>query len=217
MSMNLRLSAPLLGLLASACIASAQGSGGLQPGGSVTAALNRFEQDAAAPHAVSSVGWNWSLRLVSRRDPSDSAVVDSVLDGMERLARSAANDRVRARAASFLAVAGKAESNHRPVLPRLIRLYRTSADPVVRVSVIRGMQGQQPEANALAFLKQVATSTPASAHPEFGDEPWEAVTMLAHMGGAGQTALRELRSSATVSDGKARGYLDYVAQRGYVP
>lgn len=213
MTTRLKCLAPLLALHASACIATAQVA---QPTRSAAAALARFEQDAGSPQAVSPVGWNWSLRLASSTVPADSAVVDSVVTGVARLALGSANDRVRARAASFLVATGRAV-RQRPVLPRLIHLYRMSADPVVRATMLQGMAGQRPESDAVAFLAQVAVSTPGTVNEDFDDEPWEAVTALAHMGEAGRTALRELRSNGTIRDGKAKGYVEYVARRGYVP
>ena len=88
-------------------------------------------------------------------------------------------------------------------------------DPLVRATVIRSMAGQRPDSDAVAFLAQVAVSMPVNEECE--DEPWEAVTALAHMGDSGRTALRELRSNGTIRDGKAKGYVEYVARRGYVP
>jgi hypothetical protein len=194
----------------------AQGAVG-QSTGSVAEALERFEQDASAPRPVSPVGLNWLLRIVRRA--SEPAKVDSVLYGIEQKALGSTNDRVRSGAASFLSVAGKSVADHdsHPVLPRLIRVYRESADPTVRATVIGGMLGQRPEAEAIAFLKDVATSTPGRTNPEFADEPWEAVSALSHMGDAGLAAVRELQSRGNVPDWKAKGVLDYLARRGFRP
>ena len=214
MKTNLIPATILAVLLCNPEVGSAQGSGG-PPARSVADALERFEQDAAAPGSVSPVGWNWLLRIV--RAASEPARIDSVLYGIERQALDSDNDRVRSRATSFLAVAGKAVADQRlhPVLPRLVHIYGMSADPIVRAAVIQGMPGQRPQTDAVAFLKQVATSMPGSTHPDFADEPWEAVSVLSVMGDTGITALRELRSSGTVTDWKARGYLDFIARRGF--
>jgi hypothetical protein len=217
MKSTLRILVAVLGLLTCAPqMGDAQGSGE-QRTRSVAEALDRFEQDALASHAVSPVGWNWLLRLVSQTAPADSAVVDSVFDGIERKALSSTNDRVRVRATSFLTAVGNTVTDERshPILPKLIHIYRASADPVVRVAVIRGSQWQRPQAEAVRFLEEVATSSPGTVNPDFGDEPWEAVTVLAHLGDSGIAELRELRLSGRVQDWKARGYLDYLARRGY--
>jgi hypothetical protein len=167
--------------------------------------LAKLELDAVR-NGQSSVSW-----LVRHPEKYARQKLDSVLDGLEKLALTAESEFVRGSAAASLASAGTADNPLPNVLERIIAVYRRADDPLVRRMILGRMNIQKDRSRAIAFLRTVATES--SANEDYEDASWEAVSMLNLMGSEGRAVLIDLRDKGALRTPKARGAVDYYLGR----
>lgn len=143
--------------------------------------------------------------------------LDAVMDGMEQLAVSHPELRVRVAAAVYLMAPGnRALTADTPegVVVRVNRLYDRSPEPAVRSALIRWMPYQAEQQAAIAFLEATARSRRSPADMMWPDELL-AIDALAHMGERGREALRRLHRDSLVENELARQRLDHLDDRGF--
>jgi len=185
----------------------------------VDSVLARFERESRAV-AVNNIGLVWIIRVF--HDPSPSvARRDSLLDGLERLARVSNSSYVRQSAASTVALAGDL---HLPrttpgVVARLARIYAANDEQgPVRLSIRRRMTIQAERRAAAAFLRSVAIqedpSVDRQAHP-MSDPRIDALSQLTEMGEEGRAVLQEMHRRGEVRSPQVRAKLEYMARSGF--
>lgn len=142
-----------------------------------------------------------------------SAELEVFLRGVERLALAADSPRVRQGATLYLSTVGARSRSLpvAPILPRLMRIYRGTNDPVVREYVTEGMAFVADRAEALAFLERVATE-----HPEpFRRAAETAISALIVIGEDARPVLKRLHESGAVRDATACARLEGLARNNY--
>lgn len=162
--------------------------------------LVQFEESAKS----GSASLSWMLR---HPEKYSRATLDSVVDGLERLALESKSDLVSSSAAAALASAGSTDRPLPGSLQRTLAVYKRSGSGLVRRVVLGLMYNQHDRAGAIVFLKSVASQDPA--RPDFADAPLEAVSTLSYMGLQGRIALSELRSQGVLRDPAAKGFVDW--------
>ncbi|HET7232994.1 MAG TPA: hypothetical protein VFJ16_23495 [Longimicrobium sp.] len=176
---------------------------------SVTEVLARFRQGALEANPNRDGAMNAIARLLGINPIYAPATVDSVLAGLERMALDESSEAVANAGAAMLARSGQLLGPRGGgVLPRMLRLYEATTNPVVRLMIIQGV-ALQPDSETdegIAFLTQVAESTDTVSE----DEPWYAVATLDKMGEPGRSAMQRLHRNSAVRNGKARGYLEHL-------
>ncbi len=144
-------------------------------------------------------------------------VVDSILDGLERLALTSDNQRVRIAAAIWLGTPGEMDPPRPGIVDRLSRVYRTCDDQAVRRALVGPAFSQRDTAAALQFLEMVARDD----RPEDrgSDEPPArgAVQYLARLGPRGRAVLERLQREGGVKNPVARANLNYLAKGDFQP
>jgi hypothetical protein len=206
------------GLVVGAVFLAAPVSGQTPPVGvGVAEALAEFEEAntawaspdrGAREHAL--------LNMVYRAGKLPVAKVDSVLDGLERLALGSAVATVRRSATSTLGLAGYKQLPDRVegIVLRLEGLYHASADGVVRTIIVAGMDRQGETGAAIDFLKRAAQDS----RPGDSDDPparWAVETLARMDTEEARAVLHELHTAGAAQHPAARGYLRYIASRGY--
>jgi hypothetical protein len=133
--------------------------------------------------------------VVEHRDSLSGATLDSLLSGLSHLAGSE-NQRVRSRAVDLLASYGDPNVVSTPldgVLARLIRIYDSTSDEMIRGHVIVAIPDLHERNAALPFLRGIVTGTsPARLYEGSSDE---AVRALEQLGRPGKALLRQLYES----------------------
>ena len=188
----------------------------------VESVLARFEADIRA-HVVQSLGARVTYDIIYL--PRVYAPrQDSLLDGLERLALTSENAKVRQEATAMIAFAGQVGRPTPPlpgVLPRLLRIYRSNTQWLVRALIRDQMPEQVERRAAAAFLRSVAaepdTSSGSGPHGYFshGDPRTEAVARLAEMGEEGRAVLQAMHRSREARSPQVRTLLDDMARRGF--
>lgn len=138
------------------------------------------------------------------------ADVESLLQGLERLARTGNPPRLRAEAALYLALPGTRRAA-RPmpgIFARLERLYRRSSDPLVRTVIIGALGGLATDRReAVAFLECKA----AQPREDVAGSAGKALTSLLLLGPEGREALRRLHATRAVHEPEAHRILERMA------
>ena len=199
--MRLLIVAPLV---TSALVASASSAAAQQP--SADALLQRLEQahrDRTADEqpAVAAV-----LEQAASAAP---ARVDSLLSGLQRLATGSDSRRVRTVAVTALATAG-GEDRPSPaagVVARLMDVYRTADDALIRAEALALVAHQADRAAAVQALRGVATQEAAELRAD--DAGRCAVWGLASLDA--EDTLRELHRTGAVREAEARRALQVIA------
>jgi hypothetical protein len=135
------------------------------------------------------------------------ARVDSVIDGLERIALTADPEFVGSSAAAAVTIAGAAERAPPGTLDRALSLYRRSSQTAVRASVVHYMHGQKDRGRAIAFLKSIAAQD--SANRDFDGAPFIAAMVLSEMTEDGRAALLDLRDRKLLRDGETAGFVNW--------
>lgn len=154
--------------------------------------------------------------VLTRPDSFPPAMVDSLLDGLQRLATTSDHPQVQNGALSWLAGAGR-ESQENPipgVVERLEAVYEQACSPVVRKAAVRQLGSQAERTEAVQVLRVIATQD--SSRQRAPEAANEAVWGLTHLGPEGQSALREIHSRGLVRERTARNSVrDIAVQRGW--
>jgi len=135
------------------------------------------------------------------------ARVDSVIDGLERLALSADPQFVGSSAAAALTIAGAAESALPGIFGRVLSVYRRSSSAVVRGMILQCMYYENDRGRAIAFLKSVAAQDPANR--DFDGAPFMAAMALREMAEDGRVALTDLRDKNLLRDPRTIGFVKW--------
>jgi hypothetical protein len=201
----------LIATLSAAAVEAQGGRPVRRPPGELVAAFVR--DNAKVGRAPSMATVELTSVLLGRAD-YPSANLDSVLEGLERVALTGTSSSLRAEAALSLSLPGsrRALRPRSGTVARLERIYRRSDNPEVRGAIIAGLAHSVEQARALAFLEDVATEEPA-------DYPGAALDALAAISAhekQGSGVLKRLHETGVVHDQHARQWLDLVASRGYV-
>lgn len=143
--------------------------------------------------------------------------LDGVMSGLEELALTHPEFRVRAAAAVYLMAPGNralVSENPPGVIERVQRLYDRSDEVAVRSALIRWMPYQAEQNAATAFLETTAKSNRSPAEQMWPEEML-AIDALARMGENGRVVLQRLSDSGLVQNQLARQRLHYLRDEGY--
>ncbi len=172
------------------------------------------EHDPASPAAPP--GARADLTHVLAHPQSYAPVpMRSLLDGLERIARTGSSHRMRV--AALLAMSYPGSRRHAQPVPgsfaRLVRVYQQSEDGGLKGVAVSLMAHVPERQEALNFLEQLAKQA-----PEEVDAPYAAhyaLSALAAMGAEGRAVLKRLHESGAVKDPDDRYTLELMAKRGY--
>lgn len=142
-------------------------------------------------------------------------VVDSILDGLERLALTSDNLSVRTSAAIWLGTPGETDPPMPGIVVRLERVYRSSEDFAVRRALLTPAMWQRDTAAAVSFLELVARDDRPEDRVSDEPPPLIAVQHLADLGPRGRVVLERLNQEGSVKNRRARVQLDWLAKRDY--
>jgi hypothetical protein len=137
------------------------------------------------------------------------ARVDSVIDGLERIALASGSQFVRGQAVAALSMAGSDDAPIPGVFERAINIYNRSDSHQVRGMIIGYMSHQRDRAKALSFLRSVAMEDPEQTD----DLPFLAVNTLSEMGNGGRVTLVELLDNELLRDPKSIGFVKWFLGR----
>ena len=187
----------------------------------VATLLRQFDQGTRGqlPKYNQSAAESAIEEIVENRGRLPRARVDSVLSGLEQLARSD-NEEVRLSAIMLLAGFGRASSTRQPLpgmYARLARVYETTRDAQLRAIIVEAIPRLAEREQALPFLTALANAP--AARPPFPGADIAAIRALSHTGDAGMSALRRLYEQGElreVRDVETRVLLDNLARtRGW--
>lgn len=194
-----------------------------QPGPAVERTESGYILRAPTPHGIATQRFPSAARMLAdfarlghqpqlgqvifNRAPFPTALVDSLVLGLEQLALTGAHENIRSAAVSTLVFMGRDLPDG---TERVIRIFERSNDQRVRGNVLVLLPMTSQKSRALGFLRRVAVR---SGGPQ--DEPAKAITSLAHLGSDGQAVLRELHASGAVRSQEARSRLTALARNGY--
>lgn len=133
--------------------------------------------------------------------------VDSVIDGLERLALTAESEDVARSAAAAVASAGATKRGMSGILDRTLRIYKHSSSLRVRATIVHFMRDQGDRDRAIAFLRSVAAQD--SEQQDFDGAPFLAAMALSEMGVEGRSVLSELRQKRLLRDERTAGFVDW--------
>jgi hypothetical protein len=188
----------------------------------VDTVLARFEAETRA-RAMPSPASDLVLAILDL-PASYSTRKDSLLDGLERMALTSGDERVRQFATSCIAFAGQGERLAPPrggVLTRLLRIYRADSPPLVRLTITNRLPLLTERREATAFLRTIAAEPDTSGgrglhgHHSPGDRRIEALARLAEMGEEGRAVLQAMHRSGEARSPQARTILEHMARRGF--
>ncbi len=187
----------------------------------VTTILEDFECEMAIPPRdrwqAECKGHHWVGWIRQHLDQVPSETVSSLLDGLERLALTTDVQVVRQSAVAELAAFGT-QASYIPdpmpgILPRLLRIYRSTDDMFTRSSILVDLRWMVERAEAVAFLTEVAQQD--STNEDFEGAAESAVRSLGLAGPLGASALRSLDEQGLVKDRDASGLLRAYSRHGY--
>jgi len=139
------------------------------------------------------------------------ARVDSVVTGLEQIARTSSSGFVTATTVSAIMHAGSADHSTPRIFEREIQFYRSTDNLVVRGTILSLMPDQKDRARAIAFLKSVTAQS--GSQRDYENAPFHAAEALSHMGHDGRAALRDLRSKGLIKDPTTIGFVYSVLDR----
>lgn len=180
--------------------------------GPVPVLLARFDRDhQGANIPVLVVG-----SVLTHADRLPVAMIDSVLDGLQRLALTSPRREVRTDAVGLLAFAG--QHWPKPRSPRagnrLAAIYRGTSDTGLQALLVGMSLPHLAEPGpALPILRDVAMQ--AESRQDFPEASVWAVESLARMGDPGRAVLRDLHRRGAVRSAAARSRLDALARTGF--
>jgi hypothetical protein len=151
------------------------------------------------------------LQIILHPEEYPRARVDSVIDGLEKLALSVESELVRTEAAGALGMAGSAKKALPGVFNRELRVYRNSTSRTVRAMIVHHMWDQSERDRAIAFLKSIAVQD--SDREDFSGAPFLASMSLSEMGADGRSALAELGEKRLLRDARTAGFVDWFLDR----
>lgn len=131
--------------------------------------------------------------------------VDSVVDGLERIALGSGSDLVKGEAVAALSMAGSDDSSIPGIFERTTKIFMRSDSHQVRGMIIGYMPNQRERAKALTFLRSVAMSDPEQTD----DLPFLAVDVLSGMGTAGRATIADLFDKNLVRDPRSIGFMKW--------
>lgn len=223
--MHLTLGVVMRGLLLTTAIAlvrfaSPMPSVAQEPPPPVQVMIADFEQAMVNPSRLPS-GCCWVVRLILHRSDYSPELLTRVLDELESVALTSSNANVRLYAIGMIATAGEDIDDRTPgrldAVERLVRIYQDERTPVnLKRAALTRIFHQANRDAAIQFLVHVASSgLPGD------DTDWPvsylAIDMLSRRGERGREALRLLHEQGTVTSARGRGYLQYLAERGFQP
>jgi hypothetical protein len=183
----------------------------------VDSVLSRLKHDIWA--GANNIGMSWVIRNL--RNPVPKPRVDSLLNGLERLALTDGDERVRQAASSLFLMAGEQDTPH-PVLglvPRIGRIYRANpAGGIVRFTIRHHMPLQADRRAAATLLRSIAAelgSNPGPDVDDMGNPRIEALAGLRQMGAEGRAALQAMHRSGEARAPRVRTILREMAQAGF--
>lgn len=206
----------LIGMLLTVGIVNALAQ---QADGSVEAALTCFEQlhGKGVTRNTCESGVVSARVIVRYPEQYPPAVYDAAVNGLERLALTSNDDRVRTAAVMALVNMGNGAADP-PIagtVDRLSSIFWQSNDKGLRASILRVMCCQAERAQAVEFLKAAARED----RPEDRGSHWPpahwALSTLALMGPDGQAALASLYAEDSVKNPVARAYMEYLSKHSF--
>lgn len=176
--------------------------------------LSAFVRESQLPPGTSSTASLMLTAVLIHYPDYPAAYVEALLRGLERIALTADSSRLR-RSAVLHLTTPSGRRTARPMagaVARLERVYRVTADPMVRGVVVIGMgmlAAERPAATA--FLERLAVQKDA----EFPGSAESALQALVALEDEGRIVLRRLHETGAVQDPEARHQLSVLASRGY--
>ena len=155
------------------------------------------------------------IHVLNNRDKFPAQTVGAILAGLERLALSSPDARVRTGAAAAFTTAGS-RRNPRPVpgiAQRMLRMYERSQDQAVRRVLVSFMARSAEPQVVIPFVRSLAIQEPHAA--DFPGAAGHALATLIAMGEGGRSALQDLHARGLVRDPRARFELDELAKRDF--
>ncbi|HYW07056.1 MAG TPA: hypothetical protein VE913_08880 [Longimicrobium sp.] len=175
---------------------------------SVPRMMEDFVAGAIRPGSSS----NFLTSVSASRDLFPVATVDSVADGLERLAFTHPDEQVTRAAVYSLGFLGDGKGSlRRGNVARLIRIYR-AADYRRRSAVVDVLGRAGERGAAAAFLRSVAVGDTIGPDRRL---PEQAVFSLSLLGPEGVATLRELHERGLVKESGARMLLGGLSRQGF--
>jgi hypothetical protein len=110
-------------------------------------------------------------------------------------------------AISAIMRAGSGDHPPTGLFEREMRLYRGSNNRALRGMILSLMPKQNNRADALAFLKSVASQS--GEQRDYEEAPFVAAESLSEMGRDGREALRELRNRKLIRDARTIAFVNW--------
>ena len=161
----------------------------------------------------------WVIRFVVHPEQFDRATVSAVLDGLEQLAVTDSNERVRVAAVTWLASIGESSLENAQgfgVVPRLRALYRRTVIRSVRTAVVGKLGMQADSREAALMLESVASDTTQAMSNEEWPLAYHAVEALLLLGDDGRTTLRRLSQAKAIANPVARARLEQLSRSNFM-
>jgi hypothetical protein len=169
---------------------------------SVAWLLQRFEQEMSRMDGRGRVP-SLITAMLAHPDSFGAAQLDSLEDGLERLAIRSENEHVAVMSVSHLASAGDRHGQLRPgIVARLERIHRTAVLRAPRASALRRLPSQADTDAALRALE--CTAQLATREEPYVGAARSAVALLRDFGPAGEESLRRMLAAGRVLDPEAR-------------
>jgi hypothetical protein len=180
--------------------------------GPVPVLLARFDRD----HEGANIPVLVLGSVLGHADRLPVAMIDSVLDGLQRLALTSPRREVRTHAVSLLATAGRHWPKARSPRAgnRLAAIYRGTSDTGLQALLVGMSLPQLAEPGpALPVLREVAMQ--AESQEDFPEASVWALGSLVRMGDPGRAVLRDLHRRGAVRSAAARSRLNALARTGF--
>ncbi len=203
----------LLVLFAVLTSTSLQAQADLAPALSVDSVLARYKRNPGGN--LESSHLHHLLRYTN-----SSARRDSLLNGLEHLALSADDARLRSSAALWLASMGEADAPlpRQGIVARLGRIYSANEAWLVRYTIQQQLPVQAERRTAAALLRSIALQPDTSSDPrvgDMGDLRFEALYRLSEMGEEGRAVLQTMHRNGEVRSPHVRRQLGQMARHGF--
>lgn len=153
--------------------------------------------------------------LWQHQEPVPAPRRDSVIAGLEQLARTGEITDLRVNATGVLARAGDtlARKPREDMVAMLRGIYEANKDPRVRKAVLNAMPSQAERKEAAAFLGDILQKP--SDRLAFSTEARDAIGPLLQLGDVGRDVLRRVYRAGTVKDPEARRVLEQFAKQDF--
>jgi hypothetical protein len=155
------------------------------------------------------------VHVLNNSDKFPAQTVNAILTGLERLALSSPDARVRAGAAAAFTIAGS-RRNPRPIpgiAQRMLRMYDRSQDQAVRRVLVSFMGRSAEPQVVIPFVRTLAMQEPHAA--DFPGAAGHALATLVAMEQGGRPVLQDLHARGLVRDPGARFELNELAKRDF--